>query len=277
MPDSNNKEDKVVLKPTSFRLSNDVIDKFKKIASELGKNQQDTMIALTEAYELQVCKNLTPNKKTDIEKFESYQAALTRLFISSLEDNSNLTETIKEEFRTELNSKDNIIKELQQIIEKTNQQKKEDEIKLNSLVTENNNLNSELEYLKNKLIISEKMLKDKENLNSILSNSLEEIKQEYSKLEEEIQGISKLKEDLNNMTQSYNDIKQQMNEMTLNHKMELLNKEQNLQEKLNEEINKYQKDINVYQSNYKKLLEELQQYKTQQTTINNSDKKNTTL
>ena len=49
-------------------------------------------------------------KKADIEQFEKYITAITRMFMGSLEDNQNITETVRTEFDALLTSKDAVIR-----------------------------------------------------------------------------------------------------------------------------------------------------------------------
>ena len=90
--------DDKILKPKSFRIDDETADKFKEISSSIGGNQQETLAKLIEAYEFQSGKAILTEKKADIEQFEKYVTALTRMFMGSLEDNQNITETVRTEF-----------------------------------------------------------------------------------------------------------------------------------------------------------------------------------
>ena len=90
--------DDKILKPKSFRIDDETADKFKEMSSSIGGNQQETLAKLIEAYEFQSGKAILTEKKADIEQFEKYVNALTRMFMGSLEDNQNITETVRTEF-----------------------------------------------------------------------------------------------------------------------------------------------------------------------------------
>ena len=68
-------EDKI-LKPKSFRIDDETAEKFKKIASLIGGNQQETLSKLIETFEFQQGKVVLTNKKDDIETFENYVTSL---------------------------------------------------------------------------------------------------------------------------------------------------------------------------------------------------------
>ena len=86
------------LKPKSFRINDETAEKFKEISMNIGGNQQETLSKLIEAYEFQAGKVVLTEKKADIEQFEKYITAITRMFMGSLEDNQNVSETIRTEF-----------------------------------------------------------------------------------------------------------------------------------------------------------------------------------
>ena len=106
--------DDKVLKPKSFRIDDETADKFKEISAAIGGNQQETLAKLIEAFEFQSGKAILTEKKADIEQFEKYVTAITRMYMSSLEDNQNITETVRTEFDALLKSKDATIQDLQE-------------------------------------------------------------------------------------------------------------------------------------------------------------------
>ena len=113
------------LKPKSFRLDEETAEKFREISVAIGGNQQETLAKLIEAYEFQTSKAILVDKKGDIEQFEKYVSALTRMYMGTLEDNQNLTETIRTEFDALLKSKDNTIQDLQSKLTVSKQLKEE--------------------------------------------------------------------------------------------------------------------------------------------------------
>ncbi len=92
------------LRPKSFRIGSETAEKFKEISGRIGGNQQETLSKLIEAYEFQSGKAILTEKEADIEQFEKYVNAITRMFMGSLEDSQNVTETVRTEFDALLNS-----------------------------------------------------------------------------------------------------------------------------------------------------------------------------
>ena len=137
--------DDKVLKPKSFRIDDETADKFKEISATIGGNQQETLAKLIEAFEFQSGKAILTEKKADIDQFEKYVTAITRMYMSSLEDNQNITETVRTEFDALLKSKDATIQDLQEKLTVTKQLKEDAAIKAKSHADENTRLN---DYIK---------------------------------------------------------------------------------------------------------------------------------
>lgn len=97
--------DDKALKPRSYRINDETAEKIKEIAASIGGNQQETLAKLIEAYEFQSGKAVLTEKKSDIEQFEKYVNAIIRMYMGSLEDNQNITETVRTEFDALLQSR----------------------------------------------------------------------------------------------------------------------------------------------------------------------------
>lgn len=128
------------LKPKSFRIDNETAEKFKEILNIIGCNQQETLAKLIEAFEFQSGKAVLTEKKADIEQFEKYVTAITRMFMGSLEDNQNITETIRAEFDALLKSKDAVIQDLQENLAAANQMKEDAVLQAGTFADENTRL-----------------------------------------------------------------------------------------------------------------------------------------
>lgn len=92
-----------------------------------------------------VVRQFSQTKKADIEQFERYTAALIRMYMGSLEDNQNLTATIRTEFEGQLNSKDSIIQDLQEKIQTLRQAKLDAEAGQREAKEAQEKLNADLE------------------------------------------------------------------------------------------------------------------------------------
>lgn len=129
------------LKPKSFRIDDETAEKFKEISAAISGNQQQTLSKLIEAYEFQSGKAILTDKKADIEEFERYVTAITRKYMGSLEDNQNLSQTIRTEFDALLSSKDVTIQDLQNQLITAKQIKEEAASKAQMYADENTRLN----------------------------------------------------------------------------------------------------------------------------------------
>ena len=191
--------DERILKPKSFRIDDETADRFKEIAGNIGGNQQETLAKLIEAWEFQNGKAVLTDKKTDIEQFEKYVTALTRMFMGSLEDNQNITETVRTEFEAVLKSKDTTIQDLQ--VQLTGaRQLKEDAVKqVKDYADENMELKKNIDSLEKKFDSKvgdlQEMLDDKENLNKALTDSCNDLKKKVDGMAADREKMDKLKKD----------------------------------------------------------------------------------
>ena len=170
---SENKESK----PRSFRIDDETAEKFKEISSKLGDgmnkaSQQETLAKLIESYEFQAGKIMLEDKRADIEQFEKYVSCLTNMYMGTLEDNKNITETVRTEFEAQLKSKDTTIQDLQSQLTTARQLKEDATTKARTHADENARLNNVIDSLTNefntKMDDMQAMLEDKDNLNKAL-------------------------------------------------------------------------------------------------------------
>lgn len=261
------------LKPKSFRINDETAEKFKEISMNIGGNQQETLSKLIEAYEFQSGKAVLTEKKADIEQFEKYVTALTRMFMGSLEDNQNLSETIRTEFDALLKSKDTTIADLQNQLT-TAKQLKDDAIgRAKSYEDECKKLTETVTALQN-------TVSDKDSLNKALTDSCNELKAKVEDMKAAAQENAALKKDVADLNSTnaklQSDVQQQekMLQDQKQHEADALEQKQqqcelekekailDLERKHNEEIQKLkaekQSEIDKYQQKYFDLLEKLQ-------------------
>ena len=208
--------DDKILKPKSFRIDDETADKFKEISSNIGGNQQETLAKLIEAYEFQNGKAILTEKKADIEQFEKYVTALTRMFMGSLEDNQNITETVRTEFEALLQSKDTTIQDLQSQLTVSKQLKEAATIKAKTYVDENSRLNEYIESLQkeynSKMDDMQSMLTDKENLNRALTDSCNDLKVKVDVMAADHEEVITIRKNLADITIERDTLKQSMAE-----------------------------------------------------------------
>ena len=287
--------DDKVLKPKSFRIDDETADKFKEISATIGGNQQETLAKLIEAFEFQSGKAILTEKKADIDQFEKYVTAITRMYMSSLEDNQNITETVRTEFDALLKSKDATIQDLQEKLTVAKQLKEEATTRAKARADENARLNSVIDSLNteynSKMDDMQSMLADKDNLNKALTDSCNDLKSKVESMRESSEQLAVIRKELEQLKSEHNtvvkeksDLEKQMNqEQTAHdkaiadlqqHEKEALErqKEQSqialdkavleIEKKYQEQIEKLkadkQSEVDKYQQKYFELLERIQ-------------------
>ncbi len=195
------------LQPKSFRIDDETAEKFKEISNTIGGNQQETLAKLIEAFEFQSGKAVLTEKKADIEQFEKYVTAITRMFMGSLEDNQNITETIRAEFDALLKSKDAVIKDLQDKLAAADQMKEDAVLQAGTFADENARLNEVIEGLnseyKLKIDDMQSMLSDKDNLNKALTDSCSGLKAKIESMKEAAEQSAALRKELEQLKQDH--------------------------------------------------------------------------
>lgn len=168
------------LKPKSFRITEETADKFKEIAAAVGGNQQEALAKLIEAYEFQLGKAVLTDKKADIDQFEKLVNAMSRMYMGSLEDNQNITETVRTEFDALLKSKDATIQNLQEQLAAAKQLKEESAESARVHAEENVRLSNNIDKLNKeygaRLDSLQTMLSDKDKLNKALTDTCTDLK-----------------------------------------------------------------------------------------------------
>jgi len=229
------------LKPKSFRIDDETAEKFKEISNTIGGNQQETLAKLIEAFEFQSGKAILTEKKADIEQFEKYITAITRMFMGSLEDNQNITETVRTEFDALLKSKDATIQDLQEKLTVAKQLKEDATLKARTHADENTRLNGVIESLNNeynsKMDDLQSMLLDKDNLNKALTDSCNDLKAKAEDLKETAEQSAALRGELDQLKKEHEKVVRKQSELE-----KQMQQEQALHEKTVSELKQHEAD-----------------------------------
>lgn len=239
---SENKESK----PRSFRIDDETAEKFREISSKLGDginkvSQQETLAKLIESYEIQAGKIMLEDKRADIEQFEKYISCLTNMYMGTLEDNRNITETVRTEFEAQLKSKDTTIQDLQSQLTTAKQLKEESTSKAKMYADENARLNNVIDSLTNeynsKMDDMQAMLADKDNLNKTLTDSCNSLKSEVEGLREVAEQTMVLRSELEQLRKEHDKTIQEHSDL-----QKQLQQEQATHEKALAELRQHEKD-----------------------------------
>lgn len=177
------------LKPRSFRVSDRVAQKIKEIADSLGGNQQEVLSKLIEAYEFQSAKNVLLERKEDINQFEAYITALTRLYSSSLEENIEMKKTVRAEYDAQLKAKDELIAEFQQKVKDTEKIKAESQealLRIEQMTENYENMKKRVQESLEKHAEAEKEGKEMEEKLRVANGENFQMQQEILRLQKEL-------------------------------------------------------------------------------------------
>lgn len=229
------------LKPKSFRIDDETAEKFKEISNTIGGNQQETLAKLIEAFEFQSGKAILTDKKADIEQFEKYVSAITRMFMGSLEDNQNITETVRTEFDALLKSKDVTIQDLQEKLTVAKQLKEDATLKARAHADENARLNSVIDSLNNeynsKMDDMQSMLSDKDSLNKALTDSCNDLKTKIEGMKEAAEQSAKFREELEQLKKEHEKVIREQSDLE-----KRMQQEQTAHEKAISELRQHETD-----------------------------------
>lgn len=229
------------LRPKSFRIDDKTAEKFKEISNSIGGNQQETLAKLIEAFEFQSGKAILTEKKSDIDQFEKYITAITRMFMRSLEDNQNITETVRTEFDALLKSKDATIQDLQEKLTVAKQLKEDATLKARTHADENARLNSVIDSLNNeynsKMDDMQSMLSDKDSLNKALTDSCNDLKTKIEGMKEAAEQSAILRKELEQLKQEHEKIIREQSELK-----KQMQQEQTIHEKIVSELKQHEAD-----------------------------------
>lgn len=246
----------------SYRLTEDIHDKIKEIAGEIGGNQQQAISKLIESYELQKGKVALSGRKNDIETFENYATALTKMYMELLTENENKAELVHAQFESQLTSKDSVITDLQQQLESAKEAEKKAVATANALQSENEQLNNNIDNLQN-------IIADKEQLNTALLETVSKQKSIITEMEEKSGAAETLKKEIEKYKTELHDIRMAMQQQELQAEKDMLALEKRLQAEKIAEVSKYQQL-------YMDLLQQQQQSPKEEVKEEKEEEKKTT-
>lgn len=229
----------------SYRLTEDIHEKIREIANEIGGSQQQTISKLIECYELQKGKAVLTERKDDIETFENYITSLTRMYMGSLEDNQNTKELVRAEFSSQLTSKDNVIQDLQQQLADAKKAEQNAVADTDMLKASNDELHDCIDKLRTEHEATihnlEDILSEKEKLNTALAETVEQQKSQITDMKTSDEEVKTLRAEIERYQNMLSDIKKDMEQQQLQHEKDMLALEKKLQDEKTTEIEKYQK------------------------------------
>lgn len=214
----------------SFRVTDDVMARFKDIQDEMGLTHDGALKMLVDAYELDQAKNAIPDRETEISNFQMKANELVEAFIYSLQLNQDAEARIRAEIALQMQSKDEAIANYQEQL-KTAQNSLNELLGLEQqlLDTQIAKAGVEREFAAFKeaqeLLVKqhEKQLSDKDSIVSMLTDKLSTAERKAAGFDELQKGRDELLAELQEERQRSKDAQNALNEKIkdLQHKHEL--------------------------------------------------------
>ncbi len=258
------------LRPRSFRIDEETAEKFKKICLEAGLNQQEALAKLIESYELQAGKAVLTEKRDEIEVFERYTSILIQKYMSALEDNQNIKETVRTEFSAQLRAKDELISDLQQQKKEAEEAKQQAAADAKKATKEADQLRKDLEETQKRCEDLKDSLEDKNQLNKALKADKDRLEAQVNVLKADQQQMEALRRDLEAakeaQTAAERKLASEREQMQFSLDKALLEADRKHQTEIQALKEEKQQAIDKYQEKCAALLEKLQDRKPEEVT-----------
>lgn len=231
------------IKPASFRVDIDTTTKFRGLASSLGLSQDKMMKELIASYELEQAKSGISDRAKEIEEFQHHINRIQNMFLNSLEINQNSEIIIREQFREQLNRKQDLIINLQDQLKEAKEGFKDITDKYINASDLSKKLYGELEQLKDILGTKESLLNEyKAKIDTLTS-----LVTEYTEYKEKFKESDKIISDLN-----YANNNLEMNNKELKLDIENLTKKLEI---IESNASFYKNELDLLKSEHKKEIE----------------------
>lgn len=188
-----------IIKPATFRLNEDDINRFKEFASQNNLNQQEAFASLLNTLELSSAKSALGDRAKSIEVFQTTVNSLVKFYINSLEENTTAEERIREELNQQISSKDNTISALYEQVQDLKNERDFLKNQITELEDKNNLLSDKNNKLENDILDKSKAIEIANRNNSNLQDQVAEYK-EYKNINIDLEkSLESLKKDNNSL------------------------------------------------------------------------------
>lgn len=189
----------------SFRITNDVMGRFKELQDEMNLTQDGALKMLVDAYEMEQAKNAIPDRETEISNFQMKANELVEAFLHSLQLNQDAEARIRSEVALQLESKDKVIADLQKQLDETKDMLTASEtvaLEAQNVIDTLDRVVKETRESESKALAS---LKDKEEINSMLAGKIKDAEQQLADYPELKKKLDTVNAELNNAVQAIKD------------------------------------------------------------------------
>lgn len=187
----------------SFRVTDNVMTRFKEIQEEMGLTQDSALKMLVDGYEMEQAKNAIPDRETEIANFQAKAGELVTAFLHSLQLNQDAEARIRAEFALQLQTKDTAIADYQEQVKDLKVGAKELEEKLADLTAKAATVDDLRVKLVNEEVKAEqaeenfkKQIADKDSIISMLTVKLDDAEKRAGSVDGLIQERNRLTSEL---------------------------------------------------------------------------------
>ncbi len=231
----------------SVRISEDIKEKFQKLAEEEGINNKEFMDLIIKNYEVNKAVTNVDFIKNDVEELQNIVKRIFDIYINMIEKNKTKTLEIKNSFSNTLEDEKIENEKLKECINGLGED-------LNNLKLENKRLNESISEYKILLSNEKEDCKGIKELNVMLKDKIEalndykvradELQQKNIELNENLSLLMREKEgylnDLNNSSKIKESLENQINELKITHDQKLKDMSDNLQREITIKDNEMQ-------------------------------------
>lgn len=200
------------IKQTNFRINSETANAFRAFCEEQGFNQAQGFDHLMDVLAINKAKEETMGRATEIEDFERHVKALINAYVCSIALANDTEDRVKEEFKSRLESKDEQIIRLQEELKEMEEAATEAKSAMTEEADKRRQADQSLKDVLEKMENIRITLKDKENINSMLTTKLAEA-------EKKLDDYPALKETNDILKEKYERLQQEMNELKRDHEL----------------------------------------------------------
>lgn len=240
------------IKATSFRVSEEDLDKFKQFTNDNGLNQAEAFKSIMQTVEMAQAKNLIKDRGKEIEVFQDTINNLMSMFLNSLNVNQTSEERIREELQKELSTKDNTISTMYEQLQELKSDKINSDNNLKEIEIKNKELQEQLQKANADNAEKSKSL-DVANRNN---NTLQEQLAEYKQYKDNYKTIEKDLEQLKADNTMLDNSNKQLQDKLINNADMLTFYKENIS-KLESDIEGYKADVKSLEGTHKQDIAEV--------------------
>ena len=184
------------IKQTNFRIEQESADAFRKFCEEKGMNQAQGFDHIMKVLELNKAKDTIPERLTEIEEFERLVKNIMGSYLHSLEICQNAEARAKEQYMSDLQRKDDQLKNLADKCEKLKIQNDDLKAAADEAAKIADQKAKEAEAAEKMRVAAEKTAEDKTTISDILTTKLDEAEKKAEERDELAAQMESLRDEL---------------------------------------------------------------------------------